>query len=288
VNATVVAPRQPPALPPAAAIAGDVARALAEDVGIGDVTALLLENVQRMAEVVVREEAVIAGQAWFERCFRALDPEATIVWDVSEGARTAPGARVCRIVAQARALVSAERCALNFLQTLSGTATVTRAFVQAVAGTRARILDTRKTLPGLRAAQKYAVRAGGAENHRLGLYDAFLIKENHVVAAGGIAAAVARARGLRPDLLLEVEVESLAELEQALDAAADRILLDDFSSADLRQAVARSAGRCALEVSGGVTLESVRAIAETGVDFISIGALTKHLRAIDFSLRVIG
>jgi nicotinate-nucleotide pyrophosphorylase (carboxylating) len=193
---------------------------------------------------------------------------------------------LCTIEARTRALVSAERSALNFLQSLSGTATVTRAYVDAVAGTHARILDTRKTVPGLRLAQKYAVRVGGGMNHRMGLYDAFLIKENHIAAAGSIGAAVARARALRPELLLEVEVESLAELEQALAARPDRILLDDFPPTELARAVTTAAGRCALEASGGITLENVRAIAGTGVDYISIGALTKHVRAVDLSLRV--
>jgi len=277
----------PVALPPASAIEADVARALAEDLGDGDVTALLLEDAPCRAEVVAKERAVLAGQAWFERCFTALDAGARVEWLVPEGARVDPGTRLCTIAARTRALVSAERSALNFLQLLSGTATATRAYVDAVAGTRARILDTRKTVPGLRLAQKYAVRAGGGMNHRVGLHDAFLVKENHIAAAGSIATAVARARALRPKLLLEVEVESIAELEQALAARPDRILVDDFPLADLARAVALAAGRCPLEASGGVSLEGVRAIAETGVDYISVGALTKHVRAIDLSLRVV-
>jgi len=275
-----------PALPPEASIAEDVARALAEDLGTGDVTALLLEDVPRRAEVVAKETLVLAGQAWFERCFRALDSGAGVRWAVPEGARLASGTLLCTIEGRTRALVSAERSALNFLQSLSGTATVTRAYVDAVAGTGARILDTRKTVPGLRLAQKYAVRVGGGTNHRMGLHDAFLIKENHIAAAGSIGAAVARARALRPELLLEVEVESLAELEQALAAKPDRILLDDFPLAELTRAVALAAGRCALEASGGITLDNVRAVAGTGVDYISIGSLTKHVRAVDLSLRV--
>jgi nicotinate-nucleotide pyrophosphorylase (carboxylating) len=276
----------PVALPPAAAIASEVAHALAEDVGAGDVTAALLEDAPRGAIVVAKEDAVLAGQAWFERCFRALDPGAVVRWDLAEGAALEPGRRVCRIEARTRPMVSAERSALNFLQLLSGTATVTRSYVHAVSGTRARILDTRKTVPGLRLAQKYAVRVGGGENHRIGLYDAYLIKENHIAAAGSIGAAVGRARSLRPELLCEVEVESLAELEQALAATPDRILLDDFPLDELARAVALCGGRCPLEASGGVTLANVRAIAETGVDYISVGALTKNVRAVDLSLRV--
>ena len=275
------------ALPPEQSIEQDVARALAEDIGGGDVTALLLPDAPARATVVCRETAVLAGQAWFERCFLALDPATRIAWEHVDGDRVAPGALLCRIEARARALVSAERSALNFLQTLSGTATLARQYADAVAGTRTRVLDTRKTLPGLRQAQKYAVRVGGAHNHRMGLYDAFLVKENHIAAAGSIAAAVARARELKPSLLLEVEVESLAELAQALDAGVDRVLLDELSEADLLRAIAMAKDRCALEVSGGVTLERVRDLAATGIDFISVGALTKHVRAIDLSMRLV-
>src|SRR6185437_9444892 len=202
-----------------------------------------------------------------------------------DGERVDSDAVLCHIEGRARALVGAERCALNFLQTLSATATVTRSYVDAVAGTRARILDTRKTLPGLRLAQKYAVRCGGGVNHRIGLFDAILIKENHVAAAGGIAPAIATARARHPDLLLEVEVESLDELATALRNGADRVLLDDFTPAMLREAVALAAGRVPLEVSGSVDLARVRAIAESGVDYISVGALTKHIHAIDLSMR---
>jgi nicotinate-nucleotide pyrophosphorylase (carboxylating) len=276
-----------PVLPPAAAIDADVARALEEDIGAGDVTAALLPDRPARARVITREAARIAGGAWFERCFRALDPDVRIAWDHHDGSDAAPGARLCTIEGRSRALVSAERTALNFLQTLSGTATTTAHHVAAIAGTQARLLDTRKTLPGLRLAQKYAVRVGGGMNHRIGLFDAYLIKENHIAAAGSIAAAVADARARGPALLLEVEVESLAELEQALEARVDRVLLDEFSLDQMREAVRICAKRSTLEVSGGVSLETIRAIAETGVDFISVGALTKHVRAIDLSMRVL-
>jgi len=277
-----------PALPAAEAIAADVARALAEDIGSGDVTAALLPDRPARAQVITREDARIAGGAWFERSFRALDPQVKIDWEHGEGSDAPAGARLCTIAGMSRALVSAERSALNFLQTLSGTATITARYVAAIAGTGATLLDTRKTLPGLRLAQKYAVRVGGGMNHRIGLYDAYLIKENHIAAAGSIAAAVERARQLAPALLLEVEVETLDELDQALAARVDRVLLDEFSHEALREAVRRTARRCALEVSGGVSLETIRALALTGIDFISVGALTKHVRAIDLSMRMIG
>jgi len=277
-----------PVLPPPAVIEQDVSRALAEDLGDGDVSAALVPDVPARARVVCRERAVIAGAAWFDRCFRALDPDARIEWQCRDGDEVAAESVLCTIAARARALLSAERSALNFLQTLSGTATATRGHALALAGTRTRVLDTRKTLPGLRLAQKYAVRVGGGTNHRLGLYDAYLIKENHIVAAGSIAQAVAQARAARPDLLLEIEVESLDELEQALAAGVDRIMLDEFSREDRRRAVAITAGRCALEVSGSVTFERLAEIAQDGVDFVSIGALTKHVRAVDLSMRLIG
>ncbi|HET6545353.1 MAG TPA: carboxylating nicotinate-nucleotide diphosphorylase [Rhodanobacteraceae bacterium] len=276
--------RQP--LPPQDAIRADVARALAEDVGTGDVTAALIDpGASASARIVSREQAVLAGSAWAEACFRQLDHDVRIDWLAADGDPIAPDAELCRIRGNARALVAGERTALNFLQTLSATATTTRAYVDAVAGTRARILDTRKTLPGLRLAQKYAVRCGGGHNHRIGLFDAILIKENHVAAAGGIAEAIRGARAGHPEVLLECEVESLDELRDAIGAGADRVLLDEFSDSMLREAVALTAGRVPLEVSGSVYLERVRAIAETGVDFISIGALTKHVRAIDLSMR---
>ncbi len=275
-----------PQPPPRESIQSDVRRALAEDLGTGDATAALIDPAMRAkARIVCREDAVLAGSAWAEACFRQLDPEVRIDWRCADGDRLPADAELCRITGKARALVSAERTALNFLQTLSATATATRAFVDAVAGTRAKILDTRKTLPGLRLAQKYAVRCGGGCNHRTGLFDAILVKENHVAAAGGIAPAVRAARAAHPELLLEVEVESLDELHEAIAAGADRVLLDDFTPALLREAVAAAAGRVPLEVSGGVDLARVRAIAETGVDFISVGALTKHIRAIDLSMR---
>jgi nicotinate-nucleotide pyrophosphorylase (carboxylating) len=278
---------QPVPTPPADAIRRDVERALAEDIGSGDATAQLIDaRATASATVITREAAVIAGSAWFDECFRQLDAAVEIAWRVHDGAAVSAGATLCTLRGPARALLSGERSALNFLQLLSATATVTARHVAAVRGTRAVILDTRKTLPGLRLAQKYAVRCGGGSNHRIGLYDAILIKENHIAAAGSLAAAVRRARAGAPQLSVEVEVEDFAELDQALDAGVDRIMLDDFSLADMRAAVARAGGRVALEASGGVDLDSVGAIAATGVDYISVGALTKHVRAIDLSMRV--
>ncbi|KAB2898813.1 MAG: carboxylating nicotinate-nucleotide diphosphorylase [Dokdonella sp.] len=265
----------------------DVRRALDEDLGSGDVTAQLLPPAARAhAHVLTRQDMVLCGRDWVDACFAQLDPQARIHWQADDGDAVTAGTLLCRIEGLARALVSAERTALNFLQTLSATATTTAAHVDAVRGTRARILDTRKTLPGLRLAQKYAVRAGGGHNHRIGLFDAVLIKENHVAAAGSITAAIARARALHPGLLVETEVETFAELREALAAAADRIMLDEFELHELGQAVAEAAGRVPLEVSGSVSLERVRAIAATGVDFISIGALTKNVHAIDLSMRI--
>jgi len=268
-------------------IARDVERALAEDFGAGDATAdLLPADAQARAHVITRDDAVLAGTAWFNACFLARDPKIEILWNARDGERVAATATLCTLHGNARALVGAERAALNFLQTLSATATVTAQYVAAVRGTQAQILDTRKTLPGLRLAQKYAVRCGGGVNHRIGLFDAILIKENHIAATGSLAAAVRAARAAHPTLLLEVEVENFAELDEALAAGVDRIMLDEFSPENLRKAVAHVARRVPLEVSGGVGLERVRAIAETGVDFISIGSLTKHVRAIDLSMRV--
>jgi len=272
--------------PDQATIDADVARALAEDLGTGDVTASLLADDDGRGYVIAKESAVIAGRPWFDACFRALDPLVKIDWHVAEGERVAAQTVVCRFSGRTRALVSAERCALNFLQTLSATATQTAAYVAAVAGTGARILDTRKTLPGLRLAQKYAVRAGGGSNHRIGLFDTLMLKENHIHAAGSIAAAAAQAKARYPTLPLIIEVETLDELEQALQTGCTRILIDDFSLADMREAVRRAGGRTPLEVSGGVELSRMKEIAETGVDYISIGALTKHVRAIDFSMRL--
>ena len=272
--------------PPQALVETDVARALAEDLGGGDVTAMLLPDDAQRGYVIAKESAVIAGRPWFDACFRALDAEIRIDWRVQEGQRVPADTLLCTLAGRTRALVSAERPALNFLQTLSATATRTAEYVGAVAGTRARILDTRKTLPGLRLAQKYAVRAGGGHNHRMGLYDAVMLKENHIHAAGSIAAAAAQARERYPDLPLIIEVEDLDELEQALVSDCSRILIDDFTLMDMREAVRRARGRIPLEVSGGVEIEKLHAIADTGVDFISVGALTKHVRAIDLSMRL--
>ena len=273
--------------PPDAQVQADVARALAEDLGRGDATAdLLAPEAAARATIRCREEAVIAGRAWVDACFRRLDPAMRIAWRAAEGERVAPNTVLCELDGQARALVSAERSALNFLQLLSATATVTAAYVAAVRGTGCRILDTRKTIPGLRVAQKYAVRVGGGVNHRIGLFDAVMLKENHILAAGSIAAAVANARRLHADLPLICEVESLDELQQAIDAGVDRVLLDDFSLDLMREAVRVTGRRVPLEVSGGVALDTVRAYAETGVDYISIGALTKHVRAVDLSMRL--
>lgn len=271
----------------ASAIERDVAAALAEDVGSGDASALLLpEGKTARATVVCRQEAVLCGQAWFEACFRKLDPLVKITWQVREGDRMARGAAVCRIEGRARALVTAERSALNFLQVLSAVATATRRLVDAASGTRAKIVDTRKTLPGLRIAQKYAVRVGGGANHRMGLYDAMLIKENHIAAAGGIAAAMAAARkNAAPGVWLQVEVESLAQLKEALAAGATMILLDNMTPDQMREAVKVAGDRAELEASGGITVDNVRTIAETGVHRISSGSLTKDVKAVDFSMR---
>jgi nicotinate-nucleotide pyrophosphorylase (carboxylating) len=274
---------------PPADIHEQVARALAEDIGSGDVTAALVpgEALAR-ATLITREDMVLCGRAWLAEVFRQLDPVIRIDWRGHDGQQFAAGAVLCEIHGPARAILTGERCALNFLQTLSGTATATREYVAAVAGTGCSILDTRKTLPGLRLAQKYAVRCGGGRNHRLGLYDMVLIKENHVIAAGGISAAVAAARQASPGVPIEVEVETLAEFRAALATAPEVILLDEFSPADMRTAVAErdAAGTATkLEVSGGVTLATVRELAAAGVDYISVGALTKHLRAVDLSLR---
>lgn len=273
-------------VPDAAVVAGDVARALAEDIGSGDVTAALLPDTADGAYLLCKQDAVIAGQPWFDATHRALDPDVRIEWNVADGARVTAGTVLALLQGRSRALVSAERTSLNFLQTLSGTATTTAAYVDAVAGTATRILDTRKTLPGLRAAQKYAVRCGGGDNHRLGLYDTVMLKENHIRAAGSLGAAVAAARAMWPRLPLVVEVEDLGQLEEALRAGCERILLDDFDASARREAVRITAGRIPLEVSGSVGLDGLRAIAEDGVDCISIGGLTKHVQAIDLSLKL--
>jgi len=271
----------------ASVIERDVTAALAEDVGSGDASALLLSELQSARAVAIcRQDAVICGQAWFEACFRRLDARSTVSWQVAEGARIAAGTRICEVRGQARALLTAERAALNFLQTLSAVATATRRYVDAVAGTRAKIVDTRKTLPGLRYAQKYAVRTGGGANHRMGLYDAMLIKENHIAAAGGIRQALAAAKNhSAPGVWTQIEVESLEQLKEALAAGATMILLDNMSPDQMRAAVEFAGDRAELEASGGITLDNVRAIAETGVHRISIGALTKDLKAVDFSMR---
>jgi nicotinate-nucleotide pyrophosphorylase (carboxylating) len=275
------------ALPPASEILADVQRSFAEDIGTGDATADLLDaGATATAVLTCREDAVLCGTAWFEACFRQLDPDVRIEWLVHDGDHVAAGSTICRLAGKARALVTAERSALNFLQLLSATATVTSHYADAIAGTRTRVLDTRKTLPGLRRAQKYAVLCGGGTNHRIGLFDAMMLKENHIIAAGGIPAAVKAARRIHPKLPLIVEVETLDELAQALDAGADRALLDNFTPAMLAEAVTFTAGRMPLEVSGNVEIDTIRAIAETGVDFISSGALTKNVRAIDLSLRL--
>jgi nicotinate-nucleotide pyrophosphorylase (carboxylating) len=267
-----------------------VEAALREDIGAGDVTASLVPAAQQVrGALVTREDCVLCGCAWAEETFRRLDPKVRLFWQAADGTALHAGQVLLEIAGPARAVLTGERTALNFLQLLSATATVTRRFVDAVAGTACRILDTRKTLPGLRSAQKYAVRCGGAYNHRMGLYDRVLIKENHIAAARSISGAIAAARASAPGVLLEIEVESLSELEEALTARPDIILLDDFGLKDLETAVAanRASGSPAkLEASGSVSLETVRAVAATGVDFVSVGAITKHVRAIDMSLRL--
>jgi nicotinate-nucleotide pyrophosphorylase (carboxylating) len=269
----------------------NVSAALAEDVGSGDLTASLVPaGRSARARVVSRENAVLCGSAWFDRCFAKLDPTIVIHWMAGDGERVVPGQTLCAIEGPARSLLTGERSALNFLQLLSGVASKAREFADAVSGTHALIVDTRKTIPGLRLAQKYAVKCGGGGNHRLGLYDAILIKENHILASGSIAAALSAARSVAaaapgPCQFIEVEVETLTELQLALDAGAQMILLDNMSLAQMREAVSINAGRAVLEASGNVNLDSVRAIAETGVDRISIGSLTKDVRALDLSMR---
>jgi len=275
--------------PPLDAVAADVARALAEDLGDGDVTAALLPDIADSAYLLCKEDAVVCGRPWFDACHRALDADVRIDWRVEEGDRVAAGTVLATLQGRARSLVSAERSSLNFMQTLSATATSTAAHVDAVRGSKAKILDTRKTLPGLRQAQKYAVRVGGGVNHRMGLFDAVMLKENHVRAAGSLTAAINAARTAQPALPLIVEVETLDQLREALDAGCTRILIDDFDAATRREAVAITAAHprpVPLEVSGGVDLDGLRAIAADGVDCISIGGLTKHVHAIDLSLKL--
>jgi nicotinate-nucleotide pyrophosphorylase (carboxylating) len=270
--------------------ARNVRDALREDVGTGDRTALLVPPGPATAIVRVREEAVLCGRDWFEACFRALDPAVRFAWRYAEGADMAAGTTVCEVRGDARALLTAERSALNFLQLLSGTATVTRRHVRAIEGASPNpggcaVLDTRKTIPGLRQAQKHAVRVGGGSNQRIALWDGILVKENHVAAAGGVAAALGAAGALHAGVPIQVEVERLDQLREALEAGATSVLLDNFTVEAMREAVAITAGRALLEVSGGVELEELAAIAATGVDRISIGGLTKHVRAVDFSMR---
>ncbi len=264
----------------------EIAAFLAEDVGSGDLTAGIIPSAtQALAEVVTRENMLLCGRAWFDAVFHQLDAAVAVEWFADEGDEVEAGQLLCRVQGPARSLLTGERTALNLLQTLSATASVARRYAAAVAGTGCRVLDTRKTLPGLRRAQKYAVQCGGCVNHRIGLFDAILIKENHIIAAGSIAGAIAQARAIS-DVLVEIEVESLAELEQALVAAPDRIMLDNFSLDDMRRAVALNNGRCELEASGNISLGSIRQFAETGVDYISVGALTKNVVAVDLSMRI--
>jgi len=266
----------------------DIKLALAEDVGSGDISAMLIdESAQLNMQLLVREDAVLCGTAWFEEAFKQCDQSIQINWAAGDGDRIVADSVLCNISGLARAMLTAERTALNFLQTLSGTATTTSNYVDRIRHTSCRILDTRKTIPHLRRAQKYAVQCGGGMNHRIGLFDAYLIKENHLAASGSIKAAVQRGRELKAECLLEVEVENLNQLQQAIDVKVDRALLDNFTIAQMKQAVVINEGRTQLEASGNITDENLLQIAETGVDFISIGALTKNLRAIDFSLRFV-
>ncbi|MDZ7784476.1 MAG: carboxylating nicotinate-nucleotide diphosphorylase [Halioglobus sp.] len=277
-----------PAAPPADAVARNVRAALAEDIGSGDITAALIAEGERVkARIISREAGVLCGSPWVDEVFRQLDDSIAIEWQQRDGDAIVSGAALCTLAGPAAAVLTGERCALNFLQLLSGTATLCRHYADRVAGTGTRLLDTRKTLPGLRVAQKYAVRCGGCHNHRMGLYDAFLIKENHIAACGGIAAAVTAAREHAPGRPVEVEVEDIAQLAQALEAGADRIMLDNFDLEQLREAVALTAGRAELEASGNVDENTLLPVAETGVDYISIGALTKDCRALDLSMRVL-
>ncbi len=274
------------AAPDPAVVAADVRRAIREDIGGGDLTAGLIPAERRMvATVISRETGILCGTPWFDQVFHQVDPGVAITWAARDGERVQPEQEICTVEGAARSLLSAERTALNFLQALSGTATAANGFAAAVTAEGTRILDTRKTLPGLRHAQKYAVRCGGADNHRQGLFDGILIKENHIHAAGSIAAAVAAARKLHPGISVEVETEHLGELDEALAAGADIIMLDNYTLDDMREACRRSAGRARLEASGNVDMDTLQNIAATGVDFISIGAMTKHLRALDLSMR---
>ncbi|MGZ5662272.1 MAG: carboxylating nicotinate-nucleotide diphosphorylase [Usitatibacter sp.] len=267
----------------------DVTRALEEDIGTGDLTARLIPaDKTAHARLMTRQSGVLCGVEWFNRTFEELDPDVEIFWHHGDGDAIVAGSSLCELEGRARALLTGERTALNFVQLLSGVATRTRQFVRAIEGTRAKILDTRKTLPGLRNAQKYAVATGGGTNNRIGLYDGILIKENHIVAAGGVAAAVKAAQhDVDPSTMLQVEVETLEQLREALDAGAKLVLLDNFDLARMREAVKACGDRAELEASGGVTLETVRAIAQTGVHRISVGSLTKDVQALDLSMRFI-
>jgi nicotinate-nucleotide pyrophosphorylase (carboxylating) len=268
------------------AIELNIDAALAEDLGPGDLTAALIpETLEATATVITREQAVICGAPWFDAVFARIDPQVRVEWEIAEGETAEPNQCLCRLEGPARALLSGERTALNFLQTLSGTATAARRYADLLAGSGTQLLDTRKTLPGLRRAQKYAVFCGGGHNHRMGLYDAILIKENHIAAAGSITAAVAQARSLSPRVSVEVETENLAELDEALAAGADIIMLDEFGLEDMREAVRRTRGRAKLEVSGSVDEIRLRELTDIGVDYVSVGALTKHLHAVDLSMR---
>ncbi|MBR9883187.1 MAG: carboxylating nicotinate-nucleotide diphosphorylase [Oceanospirillales bacterium] len=271
-----------------AVIEENVRAALAEDIGGGDITADLIPAQQQASgRVISREAATISGVVWVNEVFRQVDPSVVLEWKVSDGEQVEPDQTLFTLKGSARSLLTGERAALNFLQTLSGTATVSRAYADRVAGTGVKLLDTRKTLPGLRMAQKYAVTCGGCFNHRIGLYDAFLIKENHIMACGGIKEAISSAQTLHPGKPVEVEVETRAQLEEALEAGADIIMLDNFSTEQMKEAVQFTAGRAKLEASGGITDETLVEFAKTGVDYISIGALTKHCRAIDLSMRLL-
>ncbi|TNF91639.1 MAG: carboxylating nicotinate-nucleotide diphosphorylase [Gammaproteobacteria bacterium] len=264
-----------------------VKRAISEDIGQGDLTSALLEPEPAIATIVTRQNMILCGCAWFGEVFHQIDPSITVHWHINECAPVTENTELCSLTGPSSSLLTGERTALNFLQTLSATATITADYVSAVEGTKAKILDTRKTIPGLRSAQKYAVACGGGFNHRMGLYDAILIKENHIAAAGSIRKVVAHAREKFPDTFIEIEVENLKELEQALDAGPNRILLDNFSLEDLRQAVLLNSGCNKLEASGGVSMQTIREIAETGVDYISIGAITKDINAIDLSMMLL-
>jgi len=276
-------------LPDAGLISSQVSTALAEDLGSGDLTAALIQaDAQSRLQVTCREEAILCGAAWFSEVFHQLDPTVRIDWSVADGDRMNAGQLVCSLEGNTRALLSGERTALNYLQTLSGTATRARKYADRVAGTRARVLDTRKTIPGLRLQQKYAVTCGGCFNHRIGLYDAILLKENHIHAAGSLTAALQAAGTLAPEgVSVEIEVESLEQLKEAIQAGAMRVLLDNFSLAQLRDAVSLNNGAVRLEASGGINLRTIRAIAETGIDDISVGDLTKDVEAVDLSMRFV-